>query len=145
MHRWMQFHLRTLLLLVSAGCVALGGWRLSVEYWRPQVHLTTPRLDVGQIPLGTAIVTRSVLFENRGRAALRIGPAATFCLTNIHPYHDMEIPPGGTGRFEIAINTRRFREAKTFETWVTFHSNDSRRSELRVDLAGEIIPEELGL
>lgn len=114
--------------------MAIGVLMAALSVSGQTIVVESPTADVGTVQRGTPIMKEFVV-KNTGSGPLRIADVKPACGC-MQAKFDKTIPPGGTGKIVLTIDTKSFRSAISKTAVVT--SNDSTTPELTLIVVANV-------
>ncbi|GAB4160452.1 MAG: hypothetical protein Fur0021_32470 [Candidatus Promineifilaceae bacterium] len=131
MKQWLSLSVLTL----------MGMALLSACGSQPQISVTEPRLNLGDVVNGE-VITRQINVQNKGQADLVIEAVTTSCGCTQARLEPMTIAAGSSGALSIQFDSGAHGPALTGEIvrQVFILSNDPQQPEMVVELMANILP-----
>ncbi len=101
----------------------------------PGIHCLETIKDFGTQWAGESL-RHAFVIHNQGDQVLKILKVKASCGCTATPNYDRKIPPGGSGRIPVVLNTKKVRNK--FTKHITVSSNDPVTPRLRLQITGEI-------
>lgn len=100
----------------------------------PKIQVDSPKFDFKEAWAGESI-KHTFIVRNTGDAVLKITRVKPSCGCTVADF-DKVIPPGGSGKVAVTVNTKKLRSQVT--KTVTIESNDASNPQYRVTMAGKV-------